>query len=71
MEKEVELKVITLEDNQDYAIIDEIEGYLYLANVNDQNDICIRKDIGEEIIGLENEEEFYKALNLFNLKKRS
>ena len=68
MNKKVDVKVYTLEDGIDYAVLDEINNYVYLANVSDPKDICIRKDIGEELVGLDNEEEFNKALRLFQTK---
>ena len=44
-----DIEVITLEDNIDYNVIDrkEINGftYLLLANVNDDTDVCIRKEL--------------------------
>jgi len=65
--------VITLEDGIEYAIIEEIEAnnnkYVYLSNVNDSEDFCIRKVIiegnEEVLIGLEDEDEFDLALMLF------
>lgn len=71
MEKDI--NVVTLEDGIEYAIIDEIEledkKYLYLSNINNDSDICIRKvvTIGDEefIIGLSDENEFELALTTF------
>lgn len=65
-----ELDTIKLEDGLTYAIVETIEKddnkYVYLANINDEKDFCIRKIIlenNEEIlIGLENDDEFKKAL---------
>lgn len=65
MNETVELKTITLEDNKTYAVIKEIENYVYLTNVEDPDNFAIRKDTGEYLEGLENETEFQKALKLF------
>lgn len=76
MEKDI--SVVTLEDGIEYGVIDEItlgdKTYIYLANINDENDICIRKIILKEneeyIVGLENEKEFEIALTAFANKNR-
>ncbi|MBE6160605.1 MAG: hypothetical protein E7158_00075 [Firmicutes bacterium] len=63
--------MITLEDNKKYYISKEIENdnvtYVYLTNLEDVTDFCIRKKDGskENLIGLENEEEVKKALDLY------
>ena len=65
--------VVTLEDGIEYAVIDEInydnKKFIYLTNVNDHEDFCIRKIITENneqfIIGLDDEQEFDLALMLF------
>ena len=71
------LETVTLEDNLEYVIMDtlEINGikYLYLENVKyiqeekDKPEIVIRKlDATEEmILGLDNEEEYLKALESY------
>ena len=60
-------------------LIDKIENgnvsYVYLANEEDENDFFIRKEIIEEdetryLISLDNEEEFDKALQLFQEKNK-
>ena len=65
-------ETIVLEDGIKYIITDTINNYLYLNNINDFEDFCIRKRIiidGESYIsGLDNEEEFDKALELFEKK---
>lgn len=67
-----EYETITLEDGIEYAIIDEIEEFVYLANINDPEDLAIRKNINKEgkdyISSLDNKEEFEKALKLFHDK---
>ncbi len=67
---------ITLEDNKEYKIIDEIEidkvKYLYLCNSEDEMDVCIRKKSRDEreVLGLDNEKEYEKALNAYTQKYR-
>jgi hypothetical protein len=68
MDKEVE--IITI-DNKDYAILKETETdsntYFYLSNINDSNDIMIRKSSKEDndlLIPLDNEKEFDLASSL-------
>lgn len=69
----IELETTILEDNKEYAIIDiiEIDGikYIYLSAISDidtKKQVCIRKELNEEeIIGLDNEEEYQKALQAF------
>ena len=67
MEKTIE--AVILEDGQSYGIIDKIKKYVYLTNVKDNTDFCIRKliidDNHEYLIGLDNEKEFSEALMLF------
>lgn len=67
------INVITLEDDIEYAIIEEIihddKKYVFLTNVNDYEDFCIRKVIidGNEqfLVGLDDDVEFDLALMLF------
>ena len=76
---EEEIEVVTLENGLDYMVIDEIPNgsvtYVYLANVDDEKDTCIRKVTevdGEDIInGLDSEDEFNKALLLFTKKHKN
>ena len=69
-----EVEVITLENNKDYIVIDKIKDndneYIYLSNENDETDFCIRKHIGDNLCGLENNEEFFKALELLKTKNK-
>lgn len=64
------LEVVTLEDNVEYAIVKEINNYLLLVNTSNEEDWCIRKNVtdGDQkvITPLDNDEEFDKALALFN-----
>lgn len=70
-----ELEYITLENDKDYFIVDEIEvngvTYIYLTNENDDKDFCIRK-MGEnnEVLRLDNGTEFDKALLYFTKKHK-
>lgn len=74
MEKEFEM--VTLEDGKEYVIIEEITEndvtYVYLTNVEDETDFCIRKVIDEQtgkmLIGLSDNNEFDKALLYFTKK---
>ena len=65
-------ETIILEDNLEYIVTDKIDNYLYLNNINDYEDFCVRKEIIEDneeyIVGLDNEEELEKALKLFEKK---
>ena len=65
-------ETIILENGLEYIITDKIDNYLYLNNINDYEDFCVRKEIIEDneeyIIGLDNEEELEKALKLFEKK---
>lgn len=71
-----EVEVVTLEDNNEYAIIDRIthnnKTYAYLMNTKDKDDICIRtiEDVanGYKITGLASEEEFDLAMSLLSKK---
>lgn len=73
-----EIDTIVLEDNVRYAIITEIEinniKYVYLTNLNDDKDFCIRKVIEENgqqmLIGLNDKTEFELALLYFAKKQK-
>lgn len=64
---------IVLENGIEYTIIDKINqdeySYVYLKNVKDKDDICIRKEVYEDdecfLVGLNSQEEFMKALQIF------
>lgn len=72
----MEVNVITLENGNDYIIIDTIEynnsKYLFLSNKEDENDMCVRKVILKEekeyLIKLESENELEEVLNVFATK---
>lgn len=62
----IDVELVTLEDNKICMIIAEetIDNikYLYLVNISNKNDFAIRKEINNELIGLDNEEEFNKVI---------
>lgn len=63
---ETEIETIELENGKLYAkvtevVIDNIK-YFFLVNSKDTYDYVIRKEVGEEIVGLDNNEEFEKVL---------
>ena len=70
----IDVNCITLENGREYIIIGALENngnkYLFLANEKDKLDICIRKVITENnkdyLVKLDTEEEFEKAMDLFN-----
>ena len=63
--------MVKLEDGNYYLVVKEIENennvYVYLTNAKDVNDFCIRKtDSAMEVLNpLDNEDEYNKALKLF------
>lgn len=75
---ELELNVIKLENNEEYVIVDAIQNednkYLFLANKDNEEDICIRKVIikdGQEFLRkLDNDDEFDEVLAFFNRKHK-
>ncbi len=64
------MEAVVLEDNQEYIVIDRIKDketeYLYLANEKNAKDLCVRKLIDNELLPLENEDEFTKTMLLFS-----
>lgn len=74
----MEMKCIKLEDGLEYMVLDEIDSetntYVYLSNIEDPEDFCIRKvenDKNEELlVGLDSNEEFDKALLLYSEKNQ-
>ena len=68
-----EYNVVTLENNIEYTEVAKLEHngntYVFLSNLDDSSDFCIRKLVNENdkdyIIGLDNKEEFDTVLNLF------
>ncbi len=67
------MESIVLENGLEYVIVDEIKyldnNYLYLLNINNDKDFCIRKSIkenGNEIVkGLKDVSEYETALKLY------
>lgn len=60
--------VVKLEDGNDYIVVDKIDNYVFLSNLKDSNDFCIRKEIKENdttyLVGLDNNEEYEKIVKL-------
>lgn len=64
---------VVLEDNVEYLVIDKIKEkdfyYVYLINQKDDADLVVRKEVLENndkfLVGLDDEEELEKALDLF------
>lgn len=73
---EEKLNVVKLEDGISYVILEELNyqdtTYVYLTNISDERDFCIRKVKHENdqdlLVGLDDEEEFKLALRLFTIK---
>lgn len=74
--EEKECNVIILEDNIEYTEVDKIEynnnTYIFLSNLENPENFCIRKLIKENneeyIVGIDSKEEFDNVLNLFTQK---
>ena len=75
--EEVKVNTITLEDGIKYVIIDTLKidnnKYIFLSNINDENDMCIRKvvvkeDNQEYLVLLDSEEEFNEVMQRYNQK---
>ncbi len=64
----MDLEFVMLENGKKYCIIKEFiynnVKYLYLTNIEDINDFTIRKEINDEFVGLDNEEEFNKIVDI-------
>ncbi len=67
-----EVEVVTLENGEDYYIINSIIhndiNYILLSNLSNSKDICIRKIINEsnkEYLSRLNDDELNMILNLF------
>ena len=67
------VKVVTLENGKDYAILDQKEDYVFLVNTEDYKDLAVRKKVtkdGKELLEtLESEQELDNALDLFHEQK--
>ena len=71
----MDIEYITLEDNLNYIVTDKITVdnlvYVYLNQENNYKEFCIRKIDNKKpnvLVGLDNKEEFAKALMLFAKK---
>lgn len=70
---DIEAEVVTLNDGLDYVILDEISAhsktYVYLSNTEDSKNFCVRKKIqnnaGSLLVGLDDENEFNMAMDLY------
>lgn len=73
----VEVEVVPLENGKKYMILDtiEIDGikYIYLSQIENDQEFCIRKLSLDEldILGLDSEEEYNKALKAYAEKEKS
>lgn len=67
-----EMEIVTLEDDNNYIIIDTIDKYVYITKEEDKEYFGIRKiefqDREEYFVGLDNDEEFDRAFDLFRAK---
>ena len=76
MKNDKEYEYLTLEDGNEYMIIDEIEiddiNYVYLSNGENNENFRVRKNkkVGniEMLVGLDSDQEFDKAM-LYFVKK--
>lgn len=67
-----EIEVVTLNDKR-YYLMDRIDMdssvYLILVNVNDEKDLCVRKEVEKEgkkyLVGLSSDEELQRVLKEF------
>lgn len=65
-------------DNKNYLVVDTIKDndikYVYLSNEEDANDFLVQKEVKENektyLVNLDNEEEFVKAMHLFEEKNK-
>ena len=55
-------------DDIDYTIVEIINGYAYLVDLDDPNNFLIMKDAGEELVSVTDENEYESALKLFSDK---
>lgn len=65
----MEVKIYTIEDKE-YMLINELDNngihYLLLVNPEDDEDIMFRKEVGDQLLSLDNDEEYYRVLQLFD-----
>ncbi len=64
----MEQEMVVLENGKKCIIIAEIFSdntkYIYLTNIENSKDYTIRKEENDSLVGLDNEKEFLKAMNL-------
>lgn len=69
----MEQEMVVLENGKVCVIIDEIISdnikYIYLTNIENSKDYTIRKEENDSLIGLDDEEEFEKAMELLIKKE--
>ena len=78
MKNDKEYEYLTLEDGNEYMIIDEIEiddiNYVYLSNGENNENFRVRKNkkVGniEMLVGLDSDQEFDKAMPYFVKKHK-
>lgn len=67
-----EMEVVTLEDDNNYIVIDKIDNYVYLTKEEERDFFAIKKieleNDEEYFCGLDSDLEFDKALELFTNK---
>ncbi len=65
----MEVRVYTIEDKE-YILMNELDNngihYLLLVNPEDEEDMMFRKEDGDRLLSLDNDEEFYRVLQLFD-----
>ena len=70
--EEKEYNTIVLENGIEYTELDIIDNYVFLSEIENPKNFCIRQleteNNIEYIVGLKDKEEFEKALELFNNK---
>lgn len=67
-----EVEIVTLSDKR-YYLMDRVElnssTYLVLVNINDEKDVCVRKEVEKEgkkyLVGLSSDEELQSVLKEF------
>lgn len=65
----MEISVINI-DGIEYTIIDKIDKYIYLLDLNNPNNFKIMTETKEELVSVTDEMEINIALDLFNKKSQ-
>lgn len=63
----MDVAVVTI-DGIEYTIVEIINGYAYLVDLDNPNNYLIMKDAGEELVSVTDEDEYENALKLFSDK---